>query len=699
MVVESQISEVTVYARGARVRRVMTIALAPGAARVRIADLPAAVIDDTVRIEATGDALVSALHVGLDAPPSEAAAGEEAPEVRGARERVARAAAEVERLDAALAILAAAPIALPLPERDAAPPAWRAVVAARQALVGLRAERELALRDQVAAARREADAAQRALAAVVDRDRRAGSARGARLHELRKHVELDIAGSGAVTLALEYQVAAARWAPSYVARIDGDAVAFELRAVVAQDTGEDWTGVALRLSTAEPERFGALPELSAQRIGRRQRDPVRAGFRAPPVGAGELYLDYARAFAPTPPPVSAPPAPRDGRGSATAGYAPPPPPMAPSPPSPVQSAPPPYPMPPPGAPPPPSFAAAPSPARASAPAPQAFVGSLDGAPRAKSGGVVRIAAGIASSFGGGGGAREPDADVPPPPPAPPPPRLDYANLRMAPAGSPQRGTLIPAPRDRRLAALDGEVATAAARVDALVLPRGCSAQWSHAYDYAFATDGQVDVVADGAWHSIAVTARASTAKVRHVAVPREQPDVFRLAELVNPLAGPLLPGPIDVYDRGRFLVTSEVEHTPSGATVEIGLGVDAAVKLARNTEFSEEATGMLRGGLRLHHVITIDIDNLSDRAIELEVRERLPVTREGDDEVEVIAGKIEPAWERWTPDPDAPRDQRLRGGYRWRVAIAPHAKRALRAAYDVKLAGKLELVGGNRRES
>ena len=109
---------------------------------------------------------------------------------------------------------------------------------------------------------------------------------------------------------------------------------------------------------------------------------------------------------------------------------------------------------------------------------------------------------------------------------------------------------------------------------------------------------------------------------------------------------------------------------------------------------------MLRGALRLFHAITIDVENLSGRAIELEVRERIPVTREGDDDVEVTLGKIEPAWERWTPDPGAPRDQRLRGGYRWKLAVPAGAEEAaLRASYEVKIAGKLELVGGNRRES
>jgi len=311
----------------------------------------------------------------------------------------------------------------------------------------------------------------------------------------------------------------------------------------------------------------------------------------------------------------------------------------------------------------------------------------------------------ARSEGGGGadgadGADHLGAPSPPEPPAGlPPARLDYVNLRMAPPGARDRGTLVAAPRDRRMGALEAEVALAVGRVSSLVLPSGCSADWPHTYDYAFATNGTVDVRADGGWHSIAVTAKPSTAKLRHVAVPREEANVFRIAAIENPLAGPLLPGPIDVYDRGTFLITSAVDQTPPGATVEVGLGVDAQVKLSRNTEFREEATGVLRGGLRLHHAIKIDVDNLSDRAIELEVRERVPVTREGDDLVEVTVARVEPAWERWTPDPEAPREQRLRGGYRWRLSVPPGTKRSLRAAYDVKIPGKLELVGGNRRES
>jgi uncharacterized protein (TIGR02231 family) len=284
-------------------------------------------------------------------------------------------------------------------------------------------------------------------------------------------------------------------------------------------------------------------------------------------------------------------------------------------------------------------------------------------------------------------------------PAAPTARLDYGSLRMAPPSSSQRGQLIPSTDGFGDPTGTAEVAAAAARIAAMPLPPGCRAAWSHAYDYAFTADGRVDVAADGAWHSLAVTSLSTTAKLRHVTTPREQQDVFRIATLANPFSGPLLPGPIDIYDQGRFLLTSEVEFTPPGATVEVGLGVDASVKIARNTEFQEEVTGMLRGGLRLHHTITVDVENLSPRTVELEVRERVPVIRDGEDEIEVTVGRVEPAWDRFHPDPDAPRDQKLRGGYRWRITVPPAKKQTLRAGYEIKIAGKHELVGGNRRES
>lgn len=705
----ARLEHVTLYSSGARVRRVTTIP-APLPAKVRITGLPVSVIDDTVRVEVGGPALALSVRVGVDAPATTSAATEDSDAVRGAKRRAALAAAEVERLARAVDAVTAAEVIEEDPSDDP-PVEWGAIVRARRAVVALHAERELALREQLADARRTAEDARRSLDAALDADRRAGTARAPKLHELRKYVELELSATASdeIQIHLEYLVGAARWAPSYVARIDGDQVRLEIRAAVAQDTGEDWTSVPLRLSTAEPARFAALPELAPQKIGRRQQDPPRAGFRAPPRGADALYADYLRERVRR----NAPEAPRpfsgdsqfedstyegrspaqeqvklddmiahenwdEGSSRAKERFSTPPQGIAMfadaqarggGGASPKKSAPP---------------VQARSAAAPMAPMPAAtLAGGMPGAPPPRSRASTRAESTI-----------EPDGNV-----APATPRLDYGNLRMAQPASAQRGTLVSAPADPQAGAIANEVVGARSRVANLPLPPGCLVDWSHTYDYAFDTDAAVDVRADGAWHSIAVTARPSKAQLRHVSVPREQADVFRVASIANSLAGPLLPGPIDVYDRGRFLVTSHVDFTPPSATVEIGLGVDPAIKIARNTEYREEATGMLRGGLRLVHAITIDVENLSARAIDLEVRERVPVTREGDTDVEVTLGRVEPAWERWTPDADAAREARLRGGYRWKLGVPPAQKRTLRASYEVKIANKHELVGGNRRES
>jgi hypothetical protein len=679
--VESRIEQVTVYAQGARVRRVATLR-APLPNVVRFSGLPLAVIDDTVRSEVAGAALVSAIRVGVDAPSGDARP-EESDERRAARQRVVLAESDVERLDTALERLAAAPTIEDDPSDDP-PAAWHAIVAARRELVGARARREATLREQRANAVRELEEAQRVLEVIIEREQSASTARAARLHEVRKHAELDLVaqgGAGDVTVRIEYQVPAARWAPSYVARLDGDQARFELRAVVAQQTGEDWSDVALQLSTAEPERFTQLPELHPQKIGRRQQEPAKRGFRAPPSGADALYADYDRCF----PRVvrtlaEAAPFDDDAPEDAMAALAdqvwdeetsrskeryrgePP--------------------------------AAPPMPMTLARPAPLAK--SRGGLANTVAGAIAMpfamAAQAITRNAPGGGGTPAPAQA-----PAAPTPRLDYGNLRMAAPSTAERGTLVPAPREHAPDAAV-RVEQSIARIHHLPLPPGHVADWSHAYDYAFASDGTVDIASDAAWHSIALTARAGTAKLRHVAVPREQSDVFRVAAITNPFDGPLLPGPIDIYDRGQFLVTSEVDYTPPGGTVDVGLGVDPAVKIARNVEFHEEAAGMLRGALRLVHAISIDVENLAPRPIDLEVRERVPVTREGDDDVEVSVGKVDPPWERFAPDSDAPGEERLRGGFRWQITVAPATKKLLRAGYEVKIANKHELVGGNRRE-
>src|SRR6185436_1707663 len=109
-----------------------------------------------------GAAVVTTLRVGVTAPSADDVRAEETIELRAARRRVAVAETDAERLRIALERFAHAPVIEDDPS-DEPPAAWQAIVTARRALVGLRAERELALREQLATAQREHAEAQRAL--------------------------------------------------------------------------------------------------------------------------------------------------------------------------------------------------------------------------------------------------------------------------------------------------------------------------------------------------------------------------------------------------------------------------------------------------------------------------------------------------------------------------------------------------------
>ena len=145
-----------------------------------------------------------------------------------------------------------------------------------------------------------------------------GTARRAERHEIRKAIEVSLHGvatddAKSGTIELSYAVRAARWAPTYVLRqsADLDRATLEARAMVRQQSGENWEGVELSLSTADLHAWAELPELTSLRIGRAQPRPVRAGWRPPPVGVDALFGDFDRARPPGVPkstPVAAAPA-------------------------------------------------------------------------------------------------------------------------------------------------------------------------------------------------------------------------------------------------------------------------------------------------------------------------------------------------------------------------------------------------------
>ena len=113
-------------------------------------------------------------------------------------------------------------------------------------------------------------------------------------------VSLEVTHEGRLDLDLNSVTPHASWVPSYDARLapDGKSAELVFRALVRQQTGEDWRDVSLSLSTARPALGGAPPDLSPWRVSfyrppppmpvRFEAAPALGGFKARKSSSGKL---------------------------------------------------------------------------------------------------------------------------------------------------------------------------------------------------------------------------------------------------------------------------------------------------------------------------------------------------------------------------------------------------------------------------
>lgn len=705
---ESRVARVTVFRRGAQVERWCELAGAEpdgdGTYRVRVGPLPLLAEDDSVEVHASESAPLAQRVVLATTTQDPSLPPPEDEELEAARAEVFRLEARSVALREAIGALDGIPLVGRRATSDAAPATIP--VEARRALLAMRREQMEGLHGELAELLAALRDATRARDALESRRLRASTARQTRAHELRKAVDVSFRESPRGVLRVRYRVAAARWCPAYTLRLDEGlrGGALEMRALVAQRTGEDWTGAELTLSSAKPHQHVDLPEPTSIRIGKRQAPPARAGWREPPQGAEALFADFDRGYRkePSTPPPKPRPRPTSVRAEAKAEAAAaaaaaaavpmaPPPPGA-GPPGPVGAAtgfg---------GAAPPPMLQSMGAPAPARPP----MAGAAPPAPPRRRGSVAKKKA---------KGRPAADLAMPAPPEEEAEPGvtaadrlLAYGALRLGGPDEGKRGALrmaSAAERYREVLEADGHAVSfdlqhflrhAGGGVDAFP-PRTQEPRAVDGFDHVFFASSPVDVPSDGAFRGVPVVTATLEASPHFVCVPREADDVFRFVETTNPLDAPLLPGPLDVYVGGKYLLGRAVEVRPAGATWALGLGVEQRVKVARNTRFEERSAGLMGRALELVHVIDIDLENHTESEASVRLRERVPVAREGDDDVEV-SHESDVTWRTYEPE-----SRSLRGGLETTVTLAPGAKRSIQLTYVVRISAKHELVGGNRRE-
>ncbi|MCL2700822.1 MAG: mucoidy inhibitor MuiA family protein [Phycisphaerae bacterium] len=257
-----QIETVTVYRGQAMVTRVLSFDLKAGLSELVVTDLPQGVVGHSLVASADGAVQVQAVRFRTRAVQD------------NPRKEVADLQAEIKTVAQSLRANAAQQALLKKKETlldnletfsaDRAKDDLAKGTLNAESLIGVAdyivtqrttlAEAAFTLTEEAAAVNEKLALLQRQLAEMV-----ASSTRTAR----EAVVFLSLPQAGKATVRLSYMVDGATWSPSYNLRTDaaGKEIALEYSAIVQQVSGEDWNGVKLTLSTAQPNMAADAPLL------------------------------------------------------------------------------------------------------------------------------------------------------------------------------------------------------------------------------------------------------------------------------------------------------------------------------------------------------------------------------------------------------------------------------------------------------
>ncbi|MEG5000264.1 mucoidy inhibitor MuiA family protein [Microcoleus sp. B4-D4] len=260
-IVESQISEVTVYTDRALITRRGTVALTGNECELTIASLPTTLETESVRATGAGTVAVRLLGVRTEKVFSSEPTGD----------RIAELTAQIQELEtqkrAIQDQIASRKIQLNFVENLSAKSVGSFASSISKQQIGLNEVGELLnflgsnYKKYISAIgqhERQQQELDKQIEALRQQLRQLQTPHSQQSFNII--VAIEPSGSGNFELEISYVVTQARWTPLYDLRVNttDNQINLNYLAEVNQNTGEDWTGVALTLSTAKPG-LGTLP--------------------------------------------------------------------------------------------------------------------------------------------------------------------------------------------------------------------------------------------------------------------------------------------------------------------------------------------------------------------------------------------------------------------------------------------------------
>ncbi len=206
-----------------------------------------------------------------------------------------------------------------------------------------------------------------------------------------------------------------------------------------------------------------------------------------------------------------------------------------------------------------------------------------------------------------------------------------------------------------------------------------------AFDVVYRLAGPQTVASDGAFHQLALAELDTPAELLWRSVPALDESAYLTAAFTYAGTAPLLPSPVLLSRDGQNVGEGQSEGLLPDAAVELGFGVDPAVRVERRLVTDQRALSGLIGSTRRHERrYVVEATNGRAGPITLEVIDRLPTSRDSRVTVELLAGTTPPS----TIDVDD-----VPGVVAWTRTLAPGETLRLTFGYAVRHPAELNITG------
>ncbi len=197
---------------------------------------------------------------------------------------------------------------------------------------------------------------------------------------------------------------------------------------------------------------------------------------------------------------------------------------------------------------------------------------------------------------------------------------------------------------------------------------------------AFHIPKPMDIPSDGSQYGSVVAMERFPVSMEFMAVPKLSPYVFLKSEIVNKAAYPLLPGKVSTFMGNTFTGSSQLKKVASGEKFDLFFGTDDQVTVKREELKQRKEAGVF-GSNKASYRYRIEVSNFRKNAVELTLRDQLPLA--GDEEIKVSLD--EPSIK--------PDEQKNDGTLTWKLPLKAGEKKEINFGILVEYPKEREITG------